>query len=540
MKDAHTTFLVDDRDTSKVDANAFKRVTETTRDIVNIIQKLPQDEAFWMNVRHVKELTNEDARRFISTIHFEAGQKNGTDITMEQAEEIADQKLEDMGRNEYLERRLVADKDNLYDFHSGHYSLKLFSAVSGITVRSVRESLRELGYMDEFHYVNTRLEELEWKYNDPYDCPEPYHFAEEAQGSFDMICKWSCGEGTKPDHASYECVCQEGFLEYGTDHLNRRICAKYDCWTDEDWTDAKSEWCCEYQGKGCPEPDCSLSPYHVEVEVSGTLDILCKWSCGEGTTPDDESYECVCQEGFLEYSIDQFGRRICTQYDCWTDEYWTDAKSEWCCAHQGQGCPEPTFKPTHEPTDFPTLRPTFEPTFEPTELPTLPPTSPAPTTSPTECLASYLSNKCNDWNEIISQSSYARENGINSCDDIDVEDCAQNFWVKTMCKCTCDSIVRVELKSLRWKNLRVQINGKDHFITKKESTFVDLKLPIKLTNCANAFRVVNAKELNIDIKMGEPQWNGWFHCDNKNRKDNCDKIARGEFWWKGDYYVTQK
>jgi hypothetical protein len=88
------------------------------------------------------------------------------------------------------------------------------------------------------------------------------------------------------------------------------------------------------------DTDCSLSPYHVEVKVPGALDVLCKWSCGEGTTPDDKSYECVCKEGFWEYSIDQFGRRMCTQYDCWTEEYWTDAKSEWCCAHQGQGCPE--------------------------------------------------------------------------------------------------------------------------------------------------------------------------------------------------------
>lgn len=51
------------------------------------------------------------------------------------------------------------------------------------------------------------------------DCPRPYHVATD-----DGRCVWSCSEGTRPDDASGECVCQAGLREVDQDRSGRRIC----------------------------------------------------------------------------------------------------------------------------------------------------------------------------------------------------------------------------------------------------------------------------------------------------------------------------
>ena len=42
-------------------------------------------------------------------------------------------------------------------------------------------------------------------------------------------------------------------------------------------------------------------------------DNRCVWSCSQGTTPNFESNECECQEGFEETGVDQGNRRVCTE-----------------------------------------------------------------------------------------------------------------------------------------------------------------------------------------------------------------------------------
>lgn len=48
--------------------------------------------------------------------------------------------------------------------------------------------------------------------------------------------------------------------------------------------------------------------YHVSM-----TDGRCVWSCSLGTTPNFANQECVCKEGLIETSKDQFGRRVCTK-----------------------------------------------------------------------------------------------------------------------------------------------------------------------------------------------------------------------------------
>jgi hypothetical protein len=63
-------------------------------------------------------------------------------------------------------------------------------------------------------------------------------------------------------------------------------------------------------GGGCADaaPDRCPGPYTVERS-----DGECVWSCGEGTTPDAASHECVCKPGFVERATDRFGRRVCRE-----------------------------------------------------------------------------------------------------------------------------------------------------------------------------------------------------------------------------------
>ncbi len=70
---------------------------------------------------------------------------------------------------------------------------------------------------------------------------------------------------------------------------------------NDDDTEAESE----EEASECEEP------YHVLAS-----DGRCVWSCSEGTTPDNDSGECICKEGFVETDTDEFGRRVCEEeYD---------------------------------------------------------------------------------------------------------------------------------------------------------------------------------------------------------------------------------
>ena len=108
-----------------------------------------REEEFWMNVRHIKELTLDDAREFIMTKY---------------SEEEADEILKRLGRTDYIQNRLFDDQYE--DKEDGHYGSALFAHVSGITVESVKNVLEE-NYPSDSDAFDTSISNLELKYNDP-------------------------------------------------------------------------------------------------------------------------------------------------------------------------------------------------------------------------------------------------------------------------------------------------------------------------------------------------------------------------------------
>ena len=139
----------------------------------------------------------------------------------------------------------------------------------------------------------------------PAQCPAPYRVQ-----TSDGRCVWSCSQGTQPDPASDECVCQPGFTETGQDQFGRRVCTA---------------------AQECPGPYRAVAP-----------DGRCVWSCSQGTQPDPATNECVCQSGLTETGQDQFGRRVCTAARDCPGPYrveTADGRCVWSC---GQGTrPDP-------------------------------------------------------------------------------------------------------------------------------------------------------------------------------------------------------
>ncbi len=72
------------------------------------------------------------------------------------------------------------------------------------------------------------------------------------------------------------------------------------------------------------------APYHVLAQ-----DGRCVWSCGEGTTPDNKTNECVCKPGLKETGKDKFGRRICSKAPDCPKPYHVvapDGRCVWSCS----------------------------------------------------------------------------------------------------------------------------------------------------------------------------------------------------------------
>ena len=56
----------------------------------------------------------------------------------------------------------------------------------------------------------------------------------------------------------------------------------------------------------------SNSAYCPRPYMVVASDGRCVWSCSQGTQPDPQTSQCVCQPGLFEVGQDQFGRRICS------------------------------------------------------------------------------------------------------------------------------------------------------------------------------------------------------------------------------------
>jgi len=492
-----------------------------------------KEEEFWRNVRHTKEVTLDEARRFIMTKH---------------TEEEADAILKRLGRTDYIENRLFDDD---YEQKGDDYGGDLFTDISGITIKSVKSVLKDLHQTQILEVFSNNITNLEFKYNDPKDCPAPYH------GLIEDRCVWSCGVGTEPNHASYECQCKDGYVEMAEiDDIGRRVCSEFDCSTDEIWSHEKQIWCCENKGK-CVENHCP-APYHVSINDR------CVWSCGLGTTPDRESNECICKEGYGLYGYDNFQRRMCREYNCNTREVWTEEKQQWCCENKNQGCcstmatlpfhgleydgltfsapcvfpftyDNKTFESCtnyhednpynywcatndgegrgyckqndcpledsyeqypFEDTDEPTFEPTSSPTDRPTTttVPTSYPTTPFPTVNPTECLAPYLESDCHDWDEILSASAITRDLPFRACTDA-VKYCGE-AWVKLICKCTCDNAIEIQLVGSKNTRIKAHVNGDVVYLTRKVQRYW-VPLPFTLERIYGNFAVRNIEGLDI-------------------------------------------
>jgi len=150
----------------------------------------------------------------------------------------------------------------------------------------------------------------------------------------------------------------------------------HDCATEEVWTAAKTKWCCANKGLGCP----TATPSPVDCDADG-LDVFARGRCcrEEGKACAEAGESCCvggncgfvppvpCAEG-----LDCLGEppvngnppiagRCGTPspaptpsakpepYNCYTKELWTPAKTRWCCANKGLGCPVETARPTPVP-----------------------------------------------------------------------------------------------------------------------------------------------------------------------------------------------
>jgi len=98
----------------------------------------------------------------------------------------------------------------------------------------------------------------------------------------------------------------------------------HNCATKEVWSNDKMEWCCANEGTGCPPlTDCVCTAIYAPVCANGTQDY---------------SNSCEASCAGLQDVTDGMCKPM---HDCTTKEVWSTDKMEWCCAHEGAGCPTP-------------------------------------------------------------------------------------------------------------------------------------------------------------------------------------------------------
>lgn len=98
------------------------------------------------------------------------------------------------------------------------------------------------------------------------------------------------------------------------------------CFTKEVWSNAKTKWCCANKKLGCKDKP-TLGANH------------CTWGPAYWCKSSDTAAECglleevdikiKCPNGFSDDKL---------TYNCFTREFWTEDKTEWCCTNKQLGC----------------------------------------------------------------------------------------------------------------------------------------------------------------------------------------------------------
>eukprot|EP00040_Diaphanoeca_grandis_P035663 m.224844 g.224844 ORF g.224844 m.224844 type:complete len:905 (+) comp33446_c0_seq1:159-2873(+) len=190
--------------------------------------------------------------------------------------------------------------------------------------------------------------------------------------------------------------CEDGFenqkVEGQCCHQCQKTQTTYDCSTDEDWTDDKRKWCCDNEGQGCEDP-CALvlcatveckegyERQDVEGECCDTcqkkedpcalvdcMDVECtaqeisftpEGECCSECKKCDDVVDCfadpcatstcsvagaTCESNYCGgcnavWSVkgEVLDEKQCApEYNCQTEELWTNEKKNWCCEHEDE------------------------------------------------------------------------------------------------------------------------------------------------------------------------------------------------------------
>ncbi len=129
-----------------------------------------------------------------------------------------------------------------------------------------------------------------------------------------FIIKALCAPGTRPGPGG-QCVCKPGLVETGTDDAGRLVCGPGQVVIPPPASPGqvlapppKKPGTRPDRRQSVTLPSCP-GPYRIALPQNGQM--VCRWTCGQGTVPDETRGECVCKPGLVEAGADQRGRRTC-------------------------------------------------------------------------------------------------------------------------------------------------------------------------------------------------------------------------------------
>ena len=119
----------------------------------------------------------------------------------------------------------------------------------------------------------------------------------------------------------------------------------YNCSTGDTWSDAKRAWCCKHNGIGCSCPKGCTTWFdgcNTCTCNEGQLEDCTKKYCFRQERPRCKDIPCAvvdCAPGYTKYGADdnECGGK-CAKYNCHARETWSREKRAWCCIHEGRGC----------------------------------------------------------------------------------------------------------------------------------------------------------------------------------------------------------
>jgi len=158
--------------------------------------------------------------------------------------------------------------------------------------------------------------------------------------NMDLGCSKACKTKERWSDKKKDWCCAN--MKLGCRKAEEKKVSGFNCYTRDRWSDERRDWCCANKNLGCPKVKKPAFDCRTKERWSTEKKAWCwsnkKANGGRKTRKktDEDSEEVEDSESELAWRR----KKKVSGFNCYTRDWWSDERRDWCCANMNLGCPK--------------------------------------------------------------------------------------------------------------------------------------------------------------------------------------------------------